>query len=80
MGENQKESKILEDCAEIAQKLKLNPNIKNTQITINIPGNKFLGVILEIEEFVRIRVDRNQSKISVDIEEVEFIFSFKIKV
>ena len=74
MGENQKESKILEDCAEIAQKLKFNPNIKNTQITINIPGHKFLGVILEIEEFVRIRVDRNQSKISVDIEEVEFIF------
>ena len=46
MGENKKESKILEDCAEIAQKLKLNSHVKNTQITIKIPGNKFLSVLL----------------------------------
>ena len=74
MGENKKESKILEDCAEIAQKLKLNSHVKNTQITIKIPGNKFQSVLLEIEEFVRIKVNRNQSKLSVDIEDVEFIF------
>ena len=63
MGENKKESKILEDCAEIAQKLKLNSHVKNTQITIKIPGNKFLSVLLEIEEFVRIKVTKISLKI-----------------
>ena len=29
--------------------------------------------LLEIEEFVRIKVDRNQNKLSIDINEVEFV-------
>ncbi len=73
MEQNQKQSKILEDCAEIAESLKLNPYIKNTQITLRIPKDKFQEILLEIEEFVRIKVDRNQNKLSIDINEVEFV-------
>jgi len=75
MEQNQKQSKILEDCAEIAQSLKSNPYINTTQIIINIPTNKFEEILTEIEEFVRIRVDRRQNKLSIDINEVEFIFT-----
>jgi|GEM_PF-4369736 adenosine deaminase len=75
MEENQKQSKILEDCAEIAQSLKSNPYVSTTQIIINIPNNKFEEILKEIEEFVRIRVDRSQNKLSIDINEVEFIFT-----
>ena len=46
MGENQKESKILEDCAEIAQKLKLNPNIKNTQIYPKQSSNNYKNIAM----------------------------------
>ena len=73
MEQNQKQSKILEDCAEIAENLKLNPYIKSTQVTLRIPENKFQEILLEIEEFVRIKVDRNQNKLSIDINEVEFV-------
>jgi len=75
MEENQKQSKILEDCAEIAQSLKSNPYVSTTQIIISIPNNKFEEILKEIEEFVRIRVDRSQNKLSIDINEVEFIFT-----
>ena len=73
MEQNQKQSKILEDCAEIAENLKLNPYIKSTQVILRIPENKFQEILLEIEEFVRIKVDRNQNKLSIDINEVEFV-------
>jgi hypothetical protein len=75
MEQNQKQSKILEDCAEIAENLKFNPYIKETQIHITIPTNKFPEILSEIEDFVRIKVDRNQNKLSIDINEVEFIFT-----
>lgn len=75
MEQNQKQSKILEDCAEIAQSLKSNPYISTTQITIRIPKNKFGEILTEIEEFVRIKVNRTQDKLSIDINEIEFIFT-----
>ena len=74
MEENQRQSKILEDCAEIAQKIKDNPYLKTSQVTLNIHPAKFNEILAEIEEFVRIKVDRTQSKISIDISDTEFIF------
>jgi len=74
MEENQKISKVLEDCAEIAEKIKNNPYLVNQKIELNIESGKFDEVLLEIEEFVRVRVDRNQDKISLNIGDVEFIF------
>ena len=74
MEQNQKQSKILEDCATIAENLKLNPYVSTTQIKLHIKGNQFLEIISEIEEYVRIKVDRKQNKLSIDINDVEFIF------
>tara|TARA_R110002012_G_scaffold294857_1_gene491170 strand:- start:496 stop:729 length:234 start_codon:yes stop_codon:yes gene_type:complete len=75
MEQNQKESKILEDCAEIAENLKLNPYVNTTKIELNIKGDKYQDILAEIENFVRIKVDRNQRKLSIDINDVEFIFN-----
>jgi len=74
MEENQKEPKILADCAEIAQKVENNPYLKSSQIILKVPQNKFNEILTEIEDFVRIKVDRTQTKISIDINETEFIF------
>ena len=74
MEQNQKQSKILEDCAQIAQNLQSNPYVNSTQIQIKVPHNKFQEILSEIEEFVRIKVNRQQNKLSIDINEVEFIF------
>ena len=74
MEENQKISKVLEDCAEIAEKIKNNPYLVNQKIELNIESGKFDEILLEIEEFVRVRVNRNQNKISLNIGDVEFIF------
>tara|TARA_R110000787_G_scaffold60171_3_gene136360 strand:+ start:2867 stop:3100 length:234 start_codon:yes stop_codon:yes gene_type:complete len=74
MEENQKISKVLEDCAEIAEKIKNNPYLVNQKIELNIETGKFDEVLLEIEEFVRVRVNRDQNKISLNIGDVEFIF------
>jgi hypothetical protein len=35
---------------------------------------KFGEILSEIEEFVRIKVDKTQNKISIDIGDTEFIF------
>ncbi len=74
MEENQKHSKVLEDCAEIAQKIKDNPYLKTSQVVLKVHPDKFNEILREIEDFVRIKVDRAQSKISIDISETEFIF------
>ena len=40
MEENQKRSKILEDCAEIAQKIKDNPYLKTSQVNLKSTSSK----------------------------------------
>ena len=74
MEENQKEFKILSDCAQIAELLKDNPNVHTSQIHLNIPPNKFIKVLREIEEFVKIKVDLSQTIVSIYMNEIEFIF------
>ena len=74
MEENQKQFKILSDCAEIAELLKNNPNINSSQIHLNIPNHKFLEVLHEIEEFVKVKVDLSQTIVSIYMNEIEFIF------
>ena len=45
-----------------------------SKIKIIIPSNSYLSLLREIEEFVRVKVDRNQETISITISSVEFIF------
>jgi|ETNvirenome_6_85_1030632.scaffolds.fasta_scaffold11592_5 hypothetical protein len=74
MEENQKQFKILSDCAQIAELLKNNPNISSSQINLHIPHNTFIEVLHEIEEFVKVRVDLSQPTVSLKMNEIEFIF------
>ena len=39
-----------------------------------VDNTKFGEILLEIEKFVRIKVDKTQNKISIDIGDIEFIF------
>jgi len=69
MEENQKNFKILSRCAEIAE-------IINTQETLQSPSVNFKlnNTLKEVEEFVRVRVDRTQNQVSINISGIEFIF------
>ena len=74
MEENQKHSKILEDCAEVSKLLSNNKLIINSEVTVHINVRDYPHLLSEIEEYVKIRVDRDQSKISLKITDTEFIF------
>ena len=74
MEKNEKPSLQLEQFAEIAETLNANKNILTTNITVNLNSINFLRIVDEVEQFVKIRIDKNQPKISLDINNVEFIF------
>tara|TARA_R110000851_G_scaffold83524_2_gene182417 strand:- start:567 stop:800 length:234 start_codon:yes stop_codon:yes gene_type:complete len=74
MEKNEKPSLQLEQFAEIAETLNANKNILTTNITVNLNSINFLRIVDEVEQFVKIRIDKNQHKISLDINNVEFIF------
>jgi hypothetical protein len=74
MEENQKHSKILEDCAEVSKLLSNNKLIINSEVTVHIPPQNYPHLLNEMEEYVKIRVDKTQSKISLKITDTEFIF------
>ena len=72
--ENQKYSKVLEDCAELSKTIHDNQYLKTGQVTLMVDDTKFGEILIEIEKFVRIKVDKTQNKISIDIGDIEFIF------
>lgn len=74
MEEVEKSFKFLSDCAEVAEKIKQNKKFLTTTIKINVDKNQYPYLLKEIEEFVRVRVDRTQETISISINDVEFIF------
>tara|TARA_R110001583_G_scaffold28401_1_gene100844 strand:- start:943 stop:1182 length:240 start_codon:yes stop_codon:yes gene_type:complete len=74
MEENQKSFKILSDCAEIAESLNNNSTIHSSHIHINVNHRDFRDVLREIEEFVKIKVDLDQTTVSIHISGIEFIF------
>jgi len=72
--ESEKYGKVLKDCAELSKTIYDNPYLKTGQVTLMVDGINFDEILLEIEEFVRIKVDKSQNKISLDIGDVEFVF------
>jgi len=66
--------RFLNDCAKIAEKIKNNSLFSTSQVTINILSKDYQELQKEIEQFVRIRVDRSQNQISITISDVEFLF------
>lgn len=74
MEEVEKSFKFLGDCAEVAEKIQQNKMFLTTAIKINVDKSQYPALLKEIEEFVRVRVDRAQETISLSINDVEFIF------
>ena len=74
MEEVEKSFKFLADCAEVAEKIQQNKMFLTTAIKINVDKSQYPALLKEIEEFVRVRVDRAQETISLSINDVEFIF------
>ena len=66
--------RFLNDCAEIAEKIKNNSLFSTSQVTINILSKDYQELLKEIEQFVRIKVDRNQNQISITVSDIEFLF------
>jgi len=66
--------RFLNDCAEIAERVKNNSLLDSTQVKINIQNRNYQELLREIEQFVRIKVDRSQEQVSITISDVEFLF------
>jgi len=74
MEEIKESFKFLGVCAEIAEQLKENKSFVTPVIKINIKTEDYPSLLKEIEEFVRVRVDKTQDTISITISDAEFIF------
>ncbi len=74
MEEIKKSYRFLSDCATVANTLRDNPTLSKSLIKINVPAKDFIELLTEIESFVRVRVDKSQTQISLEISGVEFIF------
>ena len=75
MEENQKVPKFLNDCATIAETLHSHLLLKNPKITLNVMSRDYTGLILEIEEFVKIKINKNESSVVLEISGTEFTFN-----
>jgi len=74
MEENENNFKILSKCAEIAEIVKSQKNIKKPSVIFKLDSSEFLKTLIELEEAVRIRVDRSQNQVSINISGTEFTF------
>tara|TARA_R110002167_G_scaffold243091_1_gene448659 strand:- start:516 stop:749 length:234 start_codon:yes stop_codon:yes gene_type:complete len=74
MEEIKEPYRILSDCANVADILKTNQTLSKSSININVPSKDFPELLSEIESFVRLLVDKSQTKVSVTISDTEFIF------
>ena len=75
MEPTEKDIIYLKDCAEVAEILGNNKNILKTTIIFDIDSGDFNRVLMEIEEFVKLKVDRSQKIVSLNINDVEYIFN-----
>ena len=74
MEEIKESYRILTDCANVADILKTNKTLSKSSITVNVPSRDFPELLSEIESFVRVRVDKSQTQVSLSISGTEFIF------
>ena len=74
MEEIKKSYRFLSDCASVADTLRTNPTLSKSSITVNVPPRDFPELLSEIESFVRVRVDKSQTQVSLEISGTEFIF------
>ena len=75
MEENQKVFRYLGECAIIAEKLEKENLFTSSKVTLSTNSKNYLEIIKEIEDFVKMRINREQPTISLTIGRTEFIFN-----
>jgi len=75
MEENEKVFRYLDECATIAENLETRNLFKTSQVNLSLTSEKYIEILKEIEDFVKMRIDRNQPTISLTIGKTEFIFT-----
>ena len=75
MEENEKVFRYLDECAIIAENLEARNLFKTSQVNLSTTPEKYIEILREIEDFVKMRIDRNQPTISLTIGKTEFIFT-----
>ena len=68
------QKEVLKDQKEISQH-KQHLLLKNPKITLNVMSRDYTGLILEIEEFVKIKINKNESSVVLEISGTEFTFN-----
>ena len=74
MEENPQVFKFLGHCARIAEKLKEDNLFQNPQITLHVSPKAYLHLLGEIENFVKVQVNKSDTTIFLDISGTQFIF------
>jgi|TARA_B100001564_G_scaffold108806_2_gene90258 hypothetical protein len=74
METDERPSTQLEQLAQIAEILNASEKIKTSSFTLTLNPKNFLEILTELEQFVKIKIDKTQKKVSLDINNVEFIF------
>ena len=64
MEKDEKLPTQLEQLAQIAETLNKNAKIKTSSFTLSFDSQNFLEILTELEQFVKIKIDRKQTKIS----------------
>jgi len=75
MEENEKVFRYLDQCAIIAENLETHNLFNTSQVNLSTTPEKYIEILREIEDFVKMRIDRNQPTISLTIGKTEFIFT-----
>tara|TARA_R110001583_G_scaffold132598_2_gene284583 strand:- start:199 stop:432 length:234 start_codon:yes stop_codon:yes gene_type:complete len=75
MEENEKVFRYLDECAVIAENLETRNQFKTSQVNLSLTPEKYIEILREIEDFVKMRIDRTQPTISLTISKTEFIFT-----
>jgi len=75
MEENEEVFRYLDGCALISENLEKYNLSTESKVHLSATPEKYIEILKEIENFVKMRVDRNQPTISLTISKTEFIFT-----
>ena len=75
MEENEEVFRYLDGCALISENLDKCKLSAKSRVNLSATPEKYIEILREIEDFVKMRVDRTQPTISLTIGRTEFIFT-----
>jgi|TARA_R110000803_G_scaffold94178_1_gene161739 hypothetical protein len=75
MEENEEVFRYLDGCALISENLDKCKLSTKSKVNLSATPEKYIEILREIEDYVKMRVDRTQPTISLTIGRTEFIFT-----